>query len=561
MVFDDEDKGSPKIKKKLTRVQRMLQTGFYNCRKPQKFNYLTAGTCKGALPTMPYNEPKKVDFKHNISIARSASTPYNSRQCENFFYTKENSQDNKQIDGENFFNIPDINYQGSSQIVGESLPPVEEEFFHVDSQKKILPSDGIIGNININNKRLRKEDEIVGPVEKIPKLNDINEPSQKNFKSMKIKSKVQPHHEKPKFITASNKDPMNIKATSIKEVSNFKTSMEKDSKLEVLPLVSSITKQKFSKGSRGQESKIFLEGALKGCQKHLVKNLLNELIELDEIFSWDSISGLKFEKSVLREAIVYPISNSNLFKTKARKPPGGVLLFGPPGTGKTLLAKCVASQCHATFFNISASSLTSKWVGEGEKTVKALFGLARFFAPSVIFIDEIDSLLCKRGSKEADHSRKLKTEFLIQLDGMKSCNKKVVLLAATNKASELDEAARRRLNRRLLIQLPEPCARKNLLLNQLGSNHILSEEDINEIIKDTHGFSGADMAELCHEASRYPIRELRHRLKLSHIIPDSDVRKINKDDYKMALKCVKRTVSEKEAELYKNFAIKFGTNF
>ena len=122
-----------------------------------------------------------------------------------------------------------------------------------------------------------------------------------------------------------------------------------------------------------------------------------------------------------------------------------MLLFGPPGTGKTLIGKCIASQSGSTFFSISASSLTSKWIGEGEKMVRALFAVARVHQPSVVFIDEIDSLLSQRSESEHEASRRIKTEFLVQLDGATTeGDERILVVGATNRPQELDEAARRR---------------------------------------------------------------------------------------------------------------------
>ncbi|KAJ1368209.1 Fidgetin-like protein 1 [Parelaphostrongylus tenuis] len=148
---------------------------------------------------------------------------------------------------------------------------------------------------------------------------------------------------------------------------------------------------------------------------------------------WSDVAGLDGAKKALREIVVLPFKRPDMFKG-IRAPPKGVLLFGPPGTGKTMIGRCVASQCNATFFNISASSLTSKWVGEGEKLVRALFSIARLKLPSVIFIDEVDSLLSSRSETEHESSRRIKTEFLVQLDGVATnADERLLVLAATNR--------------------------------------------------------------------------------------------------------------------------------
>eukprot|EP00439_Symbiodinium_sp_Y106_P003342 s4823_g1.t1 len=149
------------------------------------------------------------------------------------------------------------------------------------------------------------------------------------------------------------------------------------------------------------------------------KALLSEVLDRSPGVSWEAIAGLDEVKRLFYEIVVAPVKNPLLF-SGVRSPPKGVLLFGPPGNGKTMLAKAVASECNATFFSISASSLTSKWVGESEKQMRALFSLARKMQPAVIFMDEIDSMLTSRSAGEHEAARRLKTEFLVQLDGAAS---------------------------------------------------------------------------------------------------------------------------------------------
>ena len=159
------------------------------------------------------------------------------------------------------------------------------------------------------------------------------------------------------------------------------------------------------KGSGGGEASA--AGAKKRAP--LEQAILDEMLEDIASVRWDDIIGLEYAKQTLQEAVIYPQLHPELF-TGLRSAAKGVLLFGPPGTGKTLLAKAVASSSGFKFFSISASSLTSKWVGEGEKLVRALFTVARDMQPSVIFMDEIDSVLSKRKEGEHEASRRLKTE-------------------------------------------------------------------------------------------------------------------------------------------------------
>ncbi|KAK0411639.1 hypothetical protein QR680_005762 [Steinernema hermaphroditum] len=155
------------------------------------------------------------------------------------------------------------------------------------------------------------------------------------------------------------------------------------------------------------------EPSLKHFDEHLFEMIESEIMVLENEISWDDVA---VENSFTR------LICTELF-TGIRAPAKGVLLFGPPETGKTMIERCVASQCNATFFNISASSLTSKWVGEGVKLVRALFAIARLKLPSIIFIEEIDSLLSSRKDNEHESSRRIKTEFLVQLDGHKNLTK------------------------------------------------------------------------------------------------------------------------------------------
>lgn len=228
--------------------------------------------------------------------------------------------------------------------------------------------------------------------------------------------------------------------------------------------------------------------------------------------------GQEDAKQAIKEIIVWPLQRPDLF-SGLRGPPKGILLYGPPGTGKTLIGKAIAYESKAKFFAVSASSLTSKWVsclvrmvrmllwipvvhisfvraviphaqhGEGEKLVKTLIAVATVCQPSIIFIDEIDALLSKRQDSEFEATRRIKTEFLVQLDGARTGDDdRVVVVGATNRPQELDEAARRRLSKRLYIPLPEPVARKRLVQHLLrDQKHSLTEEHFGQWIGSGQG--------------------------------------------------------------------------
>lgn len=241
----------------------------------------------------------------------------------------------------------------------------------------------------------------------------------------------------------------------------------------------------------------------KGVDRPAAQQILNEIVIHGDEVHWADIAGLDAAKSALKETVVYPFLRPDLFMG-LREPARGMLLFGPPGTGKTMLARAVATESRSTFFAISASSLTSKFLGESEKLVRALFALAKALAPSIIFVDEIDSLLSSRGgSSEHEATRRIKTEFLVQWSDLqraaagrettekekeKGDASRVLVLAATNMPWAIDEAARRRFVRRQYIPLPEDHVRAMQLRTLLShQKHSLSDLDIEELVELTDG--------------------------------------------------------------------------
>ncbi|XP_074842105.1 fidgetin-like protein 1 isoform X2 [Carettochelys insculpta] len=297
---------------------------------------------------------------------------------------------------------------------------------------------------------------------------------------------------------------------------------------------------------------------LKNIEPKMIELIMHEIMDHGPPVNWDDIAGVDFAKTTIKEIVVWPMLRPDIF-TGLRGPPKGILLFGPPGTGKTLIGKCIACQSGATFFSISASSLTSKWVGEGEKMVRALFSVARCQQPAVIFIDEIDSLLSQRGDGEHESSRRIKTEFLVQLDGATTSSEdRILVVGATNRPQEIDEAARRRLVKRLYIPLPEASARKQIVTHLMSKEHCsLREEEVELIVKKSDGFSGADMTQLCREASLGPIRSLQS-MDIATITCEQ-VRPISFLDFDSAFKTVRPSVSSKDLELYENWNKTFGS--
>uniref|UniRef100_A0A6Q2Y9L9 Katanin p60 ATPase-containing subunit A-like 2 n=1 Tax=Esox lucius TaxID=8010 RepID=A0A6Q2Y9L9_ESOLU len=231
---------------------------------------------------------------------------------------------------------------------------------------------------------------------------------------------------------------------------------------------------------------------------------------------WDNIIGLQAAKRLVKEAVVYPIKYPQLF-TGILSPWKGLLLYGPPGTGKTLLAKAVATECNTTFFNISASSIVSKWRGDSEKLVRVLFELARYHAPSTIFLDELESVMSQRGTGgggEHEGSRRMKTELLVQMDGLARSDDLVFVLAASNLPWELDHAMLRRLEKRILVGLPSGPAREAMISHWLppfsctGGVELRTELAYDTLAQKTEGYSGSDIRLVCKEAAMRPVRKI-----------------------------------------------------
>ena len=203
--------------------------------------------------------------------------------------------------------------------------------------------------------------------------------------------------------------------------------------------------------------------------KELAQAIQHEIINANPNIRFKDIVGLDEAKRLLKEAVLMPMKYPHFFQG-ILEPWKGILLFGPPGTGKTMMAKAVATECRTTFFNISASTIVSKWRGDSEKLIRVLFELARHYQPSTIFVDEIDSIMGSRGIGEHEASRRMKTELLIQLDGLiKSSGERVFLLAASNLPWDLDMALLRRLEKRILVTLPNQEAREGMIKRNLDS--------------------------------------------------------------------------------------------
>ncbi|KAG7484423.1 hypothetical protein MATL_G00049160 [Megalops atlanticus] len=332
------------------------------------------------------------------------------------------------------------------------------------------------------------------------------------------------------------------------------------------------TKAREDKGKKNAHEGVG-EGELKrfdstGYDNDLVEALERDIVSRNPNIHWDDIADLEDAKKLLREAVVLPMWMPDFFKG-IRRPWKGVLMVGPPGTGKTMLAKAVATECGTTFFNVSSSTLTSKYRGESEKLVRLLFEMARFYAPTTIFIDEIDSICSRRGtSDEHEASRRVKSELLVQMDGVGGAlenddpSKMVMVLAATNFPWDIDEALRRRLEKRIYIPLPTAKGRAELLRINLREVEVAPDVDLALIAEKIQGYSGADITNVCRDASMMAMRR-----RIQGLSPE-EIRALSKEelqmpvtmeDFELALKKISKSVSAADLEKYQSWMAEFGS--
>ena len=311
----------------------------------------------------------------------------------------------------------------------------------------------------------------------------------------------------------------------------------------------------------------------------LVNQIEQNMLVKNPQVSFDDIAELDETKKLLQEAVLLPILMPDYFRG-IRRPWKGVCMFGPPGTGKTMLAKAVATQGQTTFFNISAAGMNSKWKGESEKLVRILFDMARFYAPSTIFFDEIDALATQRGKgNENEASRRVKAELLIQMDGVASgassaganeaededsAKKTVMVLAATNRPQDLDEAIRRRLEKRVYIPLPTAKGREAIFQINLRNVAVSDEVDFSRLVAQTDGYSGADLANVCRDAAMEPMRRKLNSTGFNFENINDHAQEIEAplqmDDFLTAIAKNQRTVSSELLKEYDDWMAEFGAN-
>eukprot|EP00930_Biecheleria_cincta_P026470 TRINITY_DN18654_c0_g1_i1.p1 TRINITY_DN18654_c0_g1~~TRINITY_DN18654_c0_g1_i1.p1 ORF type:complete len:586 (-),score=80.71 TRINITY_DN18654_c0_g1_i1:202-1926(-) len=289
---------------------------------------------------------------------------------------------------------------------------------------------------------------------------------------------------------------------------------------------------------------------------------------------FEDIGGLDDAKRAINEAVILPMIMPEFF-VGLRQPWKGVLLFGPPGTGKTMLAKAVASCTeNITFFNCSSATLTSKWRGESEKLLRALFTTARARVPSILFFDEIDSMLSHRGgSAEHEASRRFKSEFLIHMDGLLSGSRSeaeqaghMFVLATSNTPWDLDEALRRRLEKRIYIPLPDETARFRMLEHFLKDIQLAEDVDLTSLAEKLERYSGADVQLVCREASMIPMRRLVDGYSPAELLQLRSEGKLSAGrlpvemaDFGAAISSVQPSVSHNDTQRFLDWEREFGS--
>jgi len=309
--------------------------------------------------------------------------------------------------------------------------------------------------------------------------------------------------------------------------------------------------------------------------------LRETVVEVPNV-SWDDIGGLENVKRELQELVQYPVEHPEKFLKFGMTPSRGVLFYGPPGCGKTLLAKAIANECQANFISIKGPELLTMWFGESEANVREIFDKARQAAPCVLFFDELDSIAKARGGSSGDGggaSDRVINQVLTEMDGM-GAKKNVFIIGATNRPDIIDSAVLRpgRLDQLIYIPLPDEKSRINILKAALRKSPISKDVDIQFLAKMTHGFSGADLTEICQRACKLAIRESiekeiqkereRKGTEMDMDVNEDDpVPEIRRDHFEEAMKFARRSVSDNDIRKYEMFSQTlqqsrgFGTSF
>ncbi|MCD6592969.1 CDC48 family AAA ATPase [Candidatus Bathyarchaeota archaeon] len=259
---------------------------------------------------------------------------------------------------------------------------------------------------------------------------------------------------------------------------------------------------------------------------------------------WDDIGDLEEVKQELKESVEWPLKNPEVFKRMGITPPKGILLFGPPGCGKTLLARAVATESEANFISIKGPEVFSKWVGESEKAIREVFRKARMSAPAIVFFDEIDALVPRRGAGYADSgvTERVISQLLTEIDGIEPLQE-VIILAATNRPDILDPAILRpgRLDRMIYVPEPNEEGRYQIFKIHTKNMPLAEDVDLRELARLTKGYSGADIESVCREAALIALRR------------DINSKEVRFSDFKEALKKIGPSITPDMDNWYRNF--------
>lgn len=267
------------------------------------------------------------------------------------------------------------------------------------------------------------------------------------------------------------------------------------------------------------------------------------------------VAGLDEAKQAINDAIIAPMKHPELFSSKARQPWRGILFYGPAGCGKTLIAKAVASEVNATFFNVSAANIVSKWLGESERLVRSLFDLARRSQPAIIFIDELDSIGVSRSGDDVGGERRLKTQLLTELQGIGSdMNNRITLIGATNLPWELDFALRSRFEKKIHVPLPSREGRAVIFEIHMEDIEVSPTVDYEELADLTEGYSGRDISVVCREAAMEPIRELQRTGRMDDEREILNVRPVSREDLLKAIENIRPATPPEDVKRYIDWA-------
>jgi len=263
-------------------------------------------------------------------------------------------------------------------------------------------------------------------------------------------------------------------------------------------------------------------------EKRLQEMISDTIISERPNVKMTEVAGLDEAKQAINDAILTPLKHPELFKGKARQPWRGILFYGPAGCGKTLIAKAVASEVNATFFNVSAANIVSKWLGESERLVMHLFQLARKNQPAIVFIDELDSIGVSRSGDDVGGERRMKTQLLTELQGLASNHEdRVTVIGATNLPWEIDFALKSRFEKRIHVPLPNTEARAAILEIHMEDIEVSPTLDFEEMADLTEGYSGRDISIVCREAAMEPIRDLQRTGRLDDEREILDIRPVS----------------------------------